>query len=73
MEYSIQELENADSIQSIITTFKNKLTGLQKQEEDFNQNVQVVIESDEQQMKLNEMIISLKKEIESILSLLELS
>jgi hypothetical protein len=47
MEYSIQDLENADSIQSIIATHKNKLTGLQKQEEDFNQNVQVVIESDE--------------------------
>jgi hypothetical protein len=53
--------------------YKNKVMGLEKQEEDFNANVQVVVESDEQQIKLNELIIGLKKNLEEITSKLDLA
>jgi len=42
------------------------LIGLQKQEDEYNRNVQVVVESDEQQMKINQVISDLKKRIEEI-------
>ena len=47
------EIKTLSQIQEIYTQQKTRLQGLQKQEEEFNKNVQVVVESDEQQMKLN--------------------
>ena len=65
------ELKTLDQITELYTTQRSKLLGLQKQEEEYNKNVQVVVESDEQQVKLNEAIAQLKKEIEGISSKLE--
>ena len=42
------DLKNLSKLQEFITIYKNKIIRLQKQEEDFNNNVQVVVESDEQ-------------------------
>ena len=65
------ELKTLDQITELYTTQRSKLLGLQKQEEEYNKNVQVVVESDEQQVKLNEAIAQLKKEIEGISAKLE--
>ena len=37
-------------LKNITAQFRQKLTQLQKQEDDFNQNVKVIVESDEQQL-----------------------
>ena len=58
-------------IQDISQDQRNKLAGLQKQEEDYNRNVQVVVESDEQQMKLNQIITDLKNQLFKISTTLE--
>lgn len=60
------QLKTIGQIQELYSDQKSKLTALQKQEDEYNRNVQVVVESDEQQMKLNEAILSLKKDIEQI-------
>lgn len=41
-------LDKVNDIQEISQNQKMKLVGLQKQEEEYNKNVQVVVESDEQ-------------------------
>ena len=42
------ELNNLENLQELSTFFRKKLSGLQKQEEEFNDNVQIVVENDEQ-------------------------
>lgn len=49
-EYLRRKLEDEEVEQNIgekIETLRDRLGGLRKQEEDFNKNVQVVVESDE--------------------------
>jgi chromosome segregation ATPase len=65
------ELKTVDQITQIQGSMRQKLVGLQKQEDEYNANVQVVVESDEEQLKLNEVISSLRKEIEEISARLE--
>ena len=48
LEASSDDLQSLTKLQEFINLYKNKIIGLQKQEEDFNNNVQVVVESDEQ-------------------------
>ena len=48
LESSSDDLQSLTKLQEFINLYKNKIIGLQKQEEDFNNNVQVVVESDEQ-------------------------
>lgn len=50
------DLARLDQIQEVYAASKQKLVGLQKQEEEYNKNVQVIVESDEQQMQLNKAI-----------------
>lgn len=50
----LESLSDLAYIKNIAKEFSNKLVGLQKQEEDFNQSVHVAVESDEQQVKLNQ-------------------
>ena len=68
---SSDQLKSIGQIQETYSDQKQKLSALQKQEDEYNRNVQVVVESDEQQMKLNEAIVSLKKEIDLISSKLQ--
>ena len=80
VEYLLQKVDSLDDpddiknlrqIEEVHSDQKNKMAGLQKQEEEYNKNVQVVVESDEQQMKLNDVITQLKKEIADISAKLE--
>lgn len=50
---------------------KSKVHALQKQEDDFNANVQVIIESDEAQLKLTEKINENKAKLEQTMSELD--
>lgn len=68
---SSDQLKSIGQIQETYSDQKQKLSALQKQEDEYNRNVQVVVESDEQQMKLNEAIVSLKKDIDLISSKLQ--
>lgn len=47
------DIEQISQIEDCNAQQKSKLIGLQKQEDEYNRNVQVVVESDEQQMKIN--------------------
>jgi len=41
------DIRTVDQIQDVSGQMKQKLLGLQKQEDEYNRNVQVVVESDE--------------------------
>ncbi len=57
-------LRSLRKLQELGKQLRKRLAGLEEQEDDFNKNVQMVVETDEKQMKLNEDIIHLKKQMD---------
>ena len=62
----ISDLQKIEKLESLITQYKQRINGLKKQEQDFNDNVQVVVESDEKQILINEKMTEAKNKIQEL-------